>query len=132
MSKQDETFFTRVGCMDGRVQTPIRIFGNNKFNAEYPDTITEAGKVGLLVNSPSKGFLNNLKKKLNVSIKIHHSKGIVLHGHQECAGHPVSDIQHKKDVLKAIAVIKSMVPKNIPVVPVFVKRRYGKWVVEEL
>ena len=132
MSKTGETFFTSVGCIDGRVQSPLRIFGNKKFGAEYPDTITEAGLAGIFVKPISKGFLADLKKKLDISINLHRSKGILVHGHQECAGHPVSDIQHKKDILKAARIIHNLVSKKVKVLPVFVKRSHLGWVVEEL
>ncbi len=46
MSQTDETFFTVVGCMDGRVQSVMAQFGSKKFNADFPDTITDAGIVG--------------------------------------------------------------------------------------
>ena len=33
MSKADETFFTSVGCMEGRVQEVVAQFGRRKFGA---------------------------------------------------------------------------------------------------
>ena len=95
MSNIGETFFTVVGCMDGRVQTPVAKFGQEKFEARFPDTITEAGIVGLISKSPDTKFVKNLKLKLLVSLEKHHSKGIVVDGHRECAGNPVNDEQHK-------------------------------------
>lgn len=135
MSHIDETFFTRVGCMDGRVQIPLRIFGQEKFDAEYPDTITEAGKVGILAHNPSAEFLAQLKNKLDISIDKHNSKGVVVHGHQECAGNPVDDNIHREDVRKSVQVIKQMINNKVPVLGVFVKRSEQnpkEWVVEEL
>lgn len=135
MSHVDETFFTRVGCMDGRVQTPVRIFGQKKIGAEYPDTITEAGKVGILAHNPSPDFLAGLKAKLDVSIDKHHSKGILVHGHQECAGNPVDDKIHREDVRKSVEVVKQLTNNKVPVIGVFVKRSGvdpNIWEVEEL
>lgn len=43
-----QAFFTSVGCMDGRSQRAVATWGREKFDAEYADTITEAGLVGLL------------------------------------------------------------------------------------
>lgn len=135
MSDLGETFFTRVGCMDGRVQIPLRIYGQQKFGAEYPDTITEAGKVGILAHNPTPEFLANLKTKLDISINNHHSKGILVHGHQECAGNPVDDITHKDDVRKSVEVIKQLINNRVAVVGVFVKRSISDpkiWEVEEV
>lgn len=133
MAEGTETFFTTVGCMDGRVQEPISKFGQEKFGAKYPDTITEAGLVGILVNNPSQEFLSNLKKKLDISIRIHHSRGVVVHGHQDCAGNPVDDESHKEDVWKSVRAIQNLINSSIPVIGVFVRQRENEdWRVEEL
>lgn len=135
MSSSTETFFTSVGCMDGRVQKKVVEFGKQKFKAEYPDTITEAGLVGLLARDVSDLLLQSLKKKISISSKLHHSKGIIIHGHQECAGNQVSDKEQKEDIKKSVEVIKSLIDPSLPVVGVFVKRSPNtpsKWIVEEL
>ncbi len=136
MSHIGETFFTSVGCMDGRAQEPILKFGQKKFRAKFADIITEAGLVGLLgAKKIKKSLLNSLKKKMLISIEKHHSKGIVVHGHQECAGNPVDDQKHKDDIRKSVGVIKSLVNSSVPVVGVFVKRSKDDlniWEVEEV
>ncbi|MDP3726704.1 MAG: hypothetical protein Q8Q96_00105 [bacterium] len=132
MSGLGETFFTSVGCMDGRVQEPARLFGQKKFNAIYPDTITEAGLVGILADNPSKEFLAQLKIKLDISLNQHHSKGILIRGHQDCAGNPVDDKSHKNDIRKSAKIIATLVPEGTQIVPVFVKRDGNGWSVEEL
>ena len=136
MSEQGETFFTSVGCMDGRAQEPILRFGQKKFSAKFADTITEAGLVGLLSkDSIDERLIDYLKKKLLISLGKHHSEGIVVHGHQECAGNPVDDQKHKDDIRKSVEVIKSLVNSSVPVVGVFVKRSQSDtsiWKAEEL
>lgn len=131
MSDLNETFFTSVGCMDGRVQDPVAVYGRAKFGVLYADTVTEAGLVGLLSNNPSLELLNSIKKKVLISTEKHHSKGIVVHGHQECAGNPVEDEVHKQNILKAAEIIRSMTP-NLEVKPVFVVKENGNWKVEEV
>lgn len=132
MSDLGETFFTSVGCMDGRVQNPIAEYGRNRYTVMYPDTITEAGLVGLLANNPSQEILDSIKKKVLISVEKHHSKGIIVHGHQLCAGNPVEDGQHKQETLKASEVIKSFVPQELEVKAVFVIKTAGGWKVAEL
>jgi hypothetical protein len=131
MSKVDESFFTAVGCMDGRVQDPVAHYGKQKFGASFPDTITEAGLVGKL----SKNLLDeeSLRFKIvDVSVGKHSSRGIVLHGHAECAGNPVGDEIHKEDIKKSVEIIKDLVGEEVKVVGVFVKRSESGWEVEEL
>ncbi|EKD65655.1 MAG: hypothetical protein ACD_50C00024G0002 [uncultured bacterium] len=136
MSKAGETFFTSVGCMDGRVQEPIAEFGRQKFGAQYPDTITEAGIVGLLAQeSPDQNLVNSIKNKLDISLQKHHSRGIVVHGHQECAGNPVEDERHKDDIRRSVEKVKSMINSSIPVMGVFLKRSQNDdrtWEAEEI
>ena len=135
MSDFNETFFTRVGCMDGRIQIPLRIYGQQKFGAEYPDTITEAGEVGVLAHNPTPEYIENFKNKLDISINTHHSKGVLVHGHQECAGNPVDDATHKEDVRRSVELVKQLINNRVPVVGVFVNRSASDpklWEVEEL
>ena len=133
MSKAGETFFTSIGCMDGRIQEPIRKFGQEKFGAEYPDTITEAGLVGHLANHPDAGLLDSIKKKVEISIGNHNSRGIVIFGHQECAASDaVEDIKHKDDIRRSVEVVQSLIDNTIPIVGVFVKRGENDWEVEEV
>lgn len=136
MSQAGETFFTVVGCMDGRVQEVVTKFGREKFGAEYPDTITEAGIVGMLSNPPAGGpeqkFVENLKFKLLVSIDKHHSKGIIVDGHQECAGNPVPDEEHKENIKASVAFIKNLISNKVPVIGVFVVREGEAWKTEEI
>lgn len=131
MSDLNETFFTSIGCMDGRVQAPIANYGKQKYQVLFPDTITEAGLVGILANNPSSEFLESLKKKILISVEKHHSKGIIVHGHEECAGNPVEDNIHKENVINAVKIIGSMVP-GVEVTPVFVVKENNNWIAQEL
>lgn len=136
MSQAGETFFTSVGCMDGRAQEPVLSFGQKEFGVKFADTITEAGLVGLLSGkSVKKSLLNSIRKKILISLEKHHSKGIVVHGHEECAGNLVENEQHKKDVLKAAKTIGALIQKDIQILPIFVKRDHSSvsgWFAEEL
>lgn len=133
MSEINETFFTTIGCMDGRVQEPVAKFGQDRFNASYPDTITEAGLVGILSKKDvSQDLLDSIKRKVMISLEKHKSLGILVHGHQMCAGNPVDDETHREDVLEAVEAIKRMVPQDIKVIGLFVVKKDNSWVSEEL
>ena len=136
MEPLSESFFTIVGCMDGRVQGVVAEFGRNKFGAKYPDTITEAGLVGKLArDEQNQTLLDSIKNKLDISLQKHHSKGIIVHGHQECAGNPVSDDKHKDDIRKSVQKIKSLINSSVPVIGVFAKRSSGNptaWEAEKI
>src|SRR3989344_4425383 len=133
MSDAGETFFTSVGCMDGRVQDPVAELGRQKFGVQFADTITEAGLVGkLAADEIDPDLKESLRFKIaDVSAGKHHSKGIIVHGHQECAGNPVPDENHKLQIKKAAEFVRLLVP-NVPVIPVFVIKQNGGWQVIEL
>lgn len=136
MAKSGETFFTSVGCMDGRVQDVIAKFGRKKFGATFPDTVTDAGLVGILAKDsvhPS-DLAGIIYKVLGVSIGKHNSSGVIVHGHAECAGNPVDDEKQKQDIIRSVEVIKPFVGP-VPVVGVFVHRNKSnpaEWIAEEV
>lgn len=65
MSAGEEIFFTIVGCMDGRCQEAVAAFGRETFHAQFPDTITEAGLVGLLAKEPIDEDLYSQRPRLD-------------------------------------------------------------------
>lgn len=133
MSQAGETFFTSVGCMDGRALRPIRKYGKAKFGVWYVDTITEAGLVGLLSKAKvGSNLFNTIKSKIQISLDKHHSKGIIVHGHQECAGNPVSDTKQERNILKSAKIVRKMVGKNVEIIPLFVKRGEDGWVAVDI
>lgn len=136
MSQSGETFATAVGCMDGRTEIPIEEYALKKFGVVYVDNITEAGLVGMLaMGQINKIVESSLENKLAISIGNHHAKGIVVHGHQECAGNPVDDETHKKHIRHSVTLIRSLIEDAIPVVGVFVVRSSQSlhgWEVQEV
>lgn len=139
MSSASETFFTTIGCMDGRVQEPVAEFGRKKFGAAFPDTITEAGLVGQLAKANAdgnQGLLDALTfKAKTVSLEKHASRGMIVHGHQECAGNPVEDEAHKDHIRASVAKMKELIGQSVPIIGVFVQRSTNDpqtWIVEEL
>ncbi len=134
MSNERETFFTTVGCMDGRVQEPVTNFGRQVFGAKFADTVTEAGLVGKLAQDQvDPEVRESIKKKVvDVSIGKHDSKGIVVHGHQECAGNPVADDKQKDDVRRSVSFVDNLIESKVPVIGVFVARSETGWMAEEI
>lgn len=132
MSAENKTFATAVGCMDGRGQTPIAEFAKDRWGVDYVDTITDAGIVKHIAHTHNNEYLANIGTKIiDVSVGKHHSKGIVVWGHSECAGHPVEDEHQKSDVIKAAQRIRDM-ECGVEVVPVFVRYEDPNWIAESL
>jgi hypothetical protein len=128
------TFFTSIGCMDGRILPVVEKLGKETFEAEYVDTITEPGFVGFLAReAQNPEFLNDFKNKLFISTMQHLSKGIIVFGHEECAGNPVSDDQQRREIRQSIGFIRELVGDSTPVIGIFVRKdskESAKWLAE--
>ena len=71
--------------------------------------ITEPGMDGLLAEKPLKE-LADIIRKIDISIKVHDTKGIFVAAHHDCIGNPVDEKSHKQHVLKAVERLKELKP----------------------
>jgi len=97
-------FATSVSCMDGRIQIPLTHWIKENFSVDYVDTITEPGIDKLVADNTE---LESIKIKVGISINKHESELIVVSGHYDCAGNPVSNEEHITQIKKGIEVISS-------------------------
>lgn len=135
MSHIEETFCTSVGCMDGRSECAVAKWGREKFGVQYVDAVTEAGTVGLLIGESVDQLLESVQKKILISIEKHRSKGIIVSGHQECAGNPVPDEVQKDEIRNVVSMFQDLFNFSLPIIGVFVRRSDqdpSLWVVEEI
>ena len=109
-------FATSVSCMDGRIQIPLTNWIKENFSVDYVDTITEPGIDKLVADNTD---LESIKIKVGISINKHESELIVVSGHYDCAGNPVSDEEHITQIKKGMEVISSWNP-GVKVVGVWV------------
>ena len=97
-------FATSVSCMDGRIQVPITNWIKENFAVDYVDTITEPGIDKQVAGNTD---LESIKSKVEISIDKHKSELIVVSGHYDCAGNPVSNEEHINQIKKGVEVISS-------------------------
>ena len=97
-------FATSVSCMDGRIQIPLTNWIKENFSVDYVDTITEPGIDKLVADNTD---LESIKTKVGISINKHESELIIVSGHYDCAGNPVSNEEHITQIKKGIEVISS-------------------------
>ena len=95
-------FATSVSCMDGRIQLPLAKWIKENYSVDFVDAITEPG-VDKTVAANSD--LESIKFKIGISINVHKSELIVISGHSDCAGNPVSAEEHISQIKKGIEVI---------------------------
>ena len=130
-------FITALNCMDGRTIEPIIQYFKNKLNIKdlYVDMITEPGMDKFLKD---KDNLKNLKMKVKISLINHFSNYIVVAGHYDCAGNPVSYDQHKEDIIESVYEVyyllvnelsQDLKDRKITIIGVYVN---DSWKIEEV
>ncbi len=97
-------FCTSIACMDGRIQIPIMTWLKKNHNVDYVDTITEPG-MDKLFRNPNK--IEEIKSKALISVNAHGSKIIIVSGHHDCAGNPVTKQEHIIQIREAVSIIES-------------------------
>ena len=105
-------FCTAINCMDGRVQLPVIRFLQERFDAEYVDSITEPGPVRFFDKAADLTVLNSIYARINVSVQHHHSRAIAVCAHADCAGNPVDDQTQKQQLQRAVIFLKENYPET--------------------
>ncbi len=97
-------FATSVSCMDGRIQIPLAKWIKENYSVDFVDAITEPGVDHKVAENLD---LASIKSKISISINAHKSEMVVVSGHYDCAGNPVSDEEHISQIKKGVKVISS-------------------------
>ena len=95
-------FCSVINCMDGRVQLPVIKYLQQRFNADYVDSITEKGPDLILSEGKDMIAVKTIFDRLDISVEKHNSVGIAIAGHHDCAGNPVPKKDHFKHIQKAV------------------------------
>ncbi len=99
------SFATSISCIDGRIQGPISDWIRKNHNVDFVDTITEPGVDKRICEMA--GVSEELRKKAAISVRAHGSKLIIVSGHADCAGNPVSDGEHKEQIAEGVRKVES-------------------------
>ena len=111
--------------MDGRIQESIRRWTAETTGAQYVDTITYPGVDRLVAENTDAA---RIRAMIAISTGAHGSDTVVISGHHDCAGNPVTKAEHLKHIQSSVNVIKSWYPQ-VEVVGVWVN---DLWQVEPL
>lgn len=97
-------FATSISCMDGRIQIPVNTWIKKNYLVDFVDTITAPGVEKKISESSN---VEQIKSMIEISIYKHKSSVIVISGHHDCAGNPVSKEEQVSQISKGIQNIKS-------------------------
>ncbi|MCX8063362.1 MAG: hypothetical protein N3D16_12335 [Anaerolineales bacterium] len=104
-------FCTVISCIDGRIQLPVNRYVQERFGAEYVDTITEAGVNRVIAEQSSSTILESVLHKLSISITAHRSCGIAVVGHYDCAGNPNPPEIQARHILQSVEYLREVYPE---------------------
>ena len=99
------SFGTAINCMDGRVQLPVMEYAKERFGVRYVDMITEPGPNLILAKQTDRNAVASILRRVELSVTAHESKGIVVAGHEDCAGNPADkpeQILHLREALRVL------------------------------
>ena len=99
-------FCTAINCMDGRVQLPVIQYLRHRFDVRYVDSITEAGPTLILAKRNNAALVQRILERLRISIEKHHSVGVAVVGHHDCAGNPAPPEQQARHTGKAVDYLR--------------------------
>ncbi len=101
-------FATCLNCIDGRVQLPVVKWIMENYKIDFVDMITEPGMDGFLSHPLS--HLDDIFRKIQITMDVHDSQDIFIVAHDDCAGNPVDKETHQKQVTVSVNLIKEHFP----------------------
>ncbi|MGD9078725.1 MAG: hypothetical protein PVG96_05265 [Desulfobacterales bacterium] len=107
---------------------PVIRYLQKRFNVDYVDSITEAGPNLILTEAKKASSTQAIFERLKISVKNHHSVGVAIVGHHDCAGNPASKNEQILHLQKAIQSIRQQY-ENLPVIGLWVDKN---WEVHEI
>lgn len=103
--ENEKKFACAINCMDGRVQDAVKNYIQQNYNVDWVDQVTEPGPNKILADNSDSAIIENIKKRVGISIHHHGSKVVAIAGHFGCAGNPTEkneQIEHLKKAQKTV------------------------------
>jgi len=99
-------FACAINCMDGRVQDAVKNYIKTNYQVDWVDQVTEPGPIKILAENTNSFIIENIKKRVDVSVNHHGSKVIAIVGHHDCAGNPVGKEEQIAQLKKSQEIVK--------------------------
>ncbi|MEK7562696.1 MAG: carbonic anhydrase [Patescibacteria group bacterium] len=126
--ENNKIFACAINCMDGRVQDVVKNYMKENYGVNYVDMITEPGPNKILASPElAEGLVENIKKRVEVSVHHHGSKVVAIVGHDGCAGNPATKEEQIKHLQKAKEAVENF-GMGVDVVLLYVN---GDWTTVE-
>ena len=105
----DKKFACAINCMDGRVQDAVKNYMQKNYGVDYVDMVTEPGPNKILADDSNEEIVENIKKRVEISVHHHDSKVVAIVGHFGCAGNPTEreeQIEHLRQAKKTVELFR--------------------------
>lgn len=102
-------FATLLTCIDGRIQRPLEAWVKERFGVDYVDVLTEPGVDGRIPTMDAQGMAS-LTANVQLSRRAHGSAVLVVAAHSDCAGNPVSDDEHYRQLRAGLTRLGQVLP----------------------
>jgi len=103
--ENQKKFACVINCMDGRAQDAVKDYMKKSYGVDYVDMVTEPGPNKILADNSDLAIIENIKKRVEISVGHHGSKVVAIVGHFGCAGNPTE----KEEQIKHLRVAKKTV-----------------------
>ncbi len=113
--------------MDGRVQDAVQYYIKKNYGVDYVDMVTEPGPNKILSENTDTAIIENIKRRVGISVNHHGSKVVAIIGHPECAGNPTEREEQIEHLKKAKETVESF-GFNSEIILLWVE---GDWVTVE-
>ena len=130
-AKEKTRFATAINCIDGRTQIPVINYMKENYEVDFVDMITEPGVDKIISEGKDNAVLSAIRKKVGISIDKHFSRVIAVVGHYDCAGNPVSEEEHIRQISDAVDIVKSWW-SDVKVVGLWINSRWEAEKIKEV
>jgi hypothetical protein len=112
------TFAVAVSCIDGRVHQPVIDWVRTTVGVDRVDLVTEPGPDAALAECPTPRCAT-VRERLDVSLRAHAPRAVVIAGHDDCAANPVDRSTHRRQIADAARELAAW-GHDVPVLGVWV------------
>ena len=117
------SFASTINCMDGRVQLPVIDWIKQQYGVDYVDAITEPGPIKILSENEDASTVASIKRRLDISARLHGSCAISVVAHYDCGGNPVDKDTQMIQLASAIERVKNW-GYGLPIVGLWVDEHW--------
>ena len=104
--ENQKKFACAINCMDGRVQDAVKDYMQKNYGVDWVDQVTEPGPNKILADNADSAIIENIKKRVEISVHHHGSKVVAIAGHFGCAGNPTEKEEQIGHLKKAEEAVK--------------------------